>query len=246
MAEDEIQEELNILGNQAAPPEPENIQMGFVRTFFNNADPVMHLRKEMVAGSIEVPTGVWTNYFTPKPRTIPQFHVPLEWANFFATLLSPSHFERAKELLKSSALMAAIGGPNSIGLNIPSSCPVKAPSACTIIEEEQNTADTEKPEKEGEKMVTIPILGPEKESLTSIADTIVVAPGPVQGPNIASENEGITSNSDHGPEKEDLIPTAACKSGPRKKRTPVLVDSQVRRSPRIKKLQQRLQDFSVQ
>jgi hypothetical protein len=71
MVEDEIQEELNVLGNQAAPPEPENIQMGFVRTFFNNADPVMNLRKEKVAGSIEVPTGGWTNYFTPKLGTTP-------------------------------------------------------------------------------------------------------------------------------------------------------------------------------
>lgn len=80
------------------------------------------------------PTSPWAKFFAPSSKeAVPQFLVPKDWANFFTTLLmSPKHFNRAKELIQSKALLSCISNGQSIGFSLPSKRRVKSLPACTL------------------------------------------------------------------------------------------------------------------
>lgn len=121
-------------------------------------------------------------------------------------LLSPTHFKRVRELISSLALLAAIGSSELIGFSLPPVCPMKTPHSCKVVEQEVTEIEA-------------------SEDIT-------------EAPEELNEIEGLVPVVDETETEEELVPDDAPApplKKPRKKRTPVLVDSQVRRSPRIKK-----------
>jgi hypothetical protein len=87
----------------------------------------------------------WAKFFCPEMGSIPQYLVPLDWANFFsAMLLSPGHFVKAKELMKVKGLLPMISSLGSVGFSLPDKCPVKKPiSCCSLAEIEQEMSESE-------------------------------------------------------------------------------------------------------
>jgi len=136
---------------------------------------------------------MWKKFFAPQPRVAPQFTVPVEWAGFFtALLMSPGHFEKAKEFMQSTSLLPLIGEGHNISFSLPSTCPSKVPLTCKL-----------SPVSKAEDIEVDPKDAPPVDSDGSITST--------------------TKNSSTTNTKKT------------RKRATILVETQVRRSPRVQK-----------
>lgn len=113
----------------------------------------------------------------------------MDWARFFyALLLSPNHFERAKEILKAVQLLSCISDGKCIGFELPDKCPVKTAPIYSLLDSDK--------------------LTPVVDELVPTVDDDIVVPPP----------------QDNAPAKKG-----------REKKRPVIVKSDVRRSPRMTK-----------
>jgi hypothetical protein len=187
------------------------------------------------------PSGYWAKYFAPQLGVAPACLVPGPWANFFtAILLSPNSFNNAKEMLKTTRMMAALDDQNStVGFQLPAACPIKAKIVC-LEDDELNLPADQKTKQKG------PLFTP-----STMNETIVIDGGIPeftlgkndsfgddthhneildQGNELAMEPEnGLAPVLD--PSKENSPPPGKKKSAGRAQ---VVVDSEVRRSPRLK------------
>lgn len=71
--------------------------------------------------------GPWAKLFVPaRGNSAPQVSIPQNWVNFFSTiLLSPKHFEQAKELVQHKPLISCICDSPMVGFALPDKCPVQ-------------------------------------------------------------------------------------------------------------------------
>lgn len=129
MNDEELQQDHENM-NQNVPNGHHNLQIGFVLTSFHNRPvPDSYLNWE----------GPWAKFFKPAPGSVPHSLIPKDWASFFsAVLLSPDHFEKAKNLLKVKNLLKAISDDQCVGFTIPEKCPTSASLPnCTLTELDQ-------------------------------------------------------------------------------------------------------------
>jgi hypothetical protein len=139
MNDDEIQQQINEEAAEVDQAIQNNIQVGYAMI----ADAPMPLFPGLSNGLAGY-AGPWDKFFSPPAGSTPQFFVPMDWVNFFtAALLTPMHFDKAKELLRSNSLLANISNEKCIGFSLPNKCPSKTPPSCAILEMEQEISDVD-------------------------------------------------------------------------------------------------------
>jgi hypothetical protein len=193
-------------------------------------DPVQGLLEQQMrrksAVNFSDPSGLWGKFFAPSIGKTPTCFVPPQWANFFtAALLSPKLFSQTKDLLATKGLTAALDGIPSVGFVLPPACPAKNPPACSLTEIQGVSEKTTNPEQEVVRITEL-----DDEGSVKIHDEMMNEAG----------QEGNVMMNESGQE-EDMIqldepsPSKKQDGTNRKKNKPTMVvESQVRRSPRVK------------
>lgn len=148
---------------------------------------------------------MWRKHFAPQPGMV-QFSVPSVLAQFFtALLMSPTHFGLAKNLLQSSELLSNISDGQNVKFCLPNSCPSKVPLGCSL---------------------SSAVFEDEKSKQTLSAEAEDTEVDVEEAPPVDS-NGSLVVDVDPGEVK-----TPAKRN---RKKTVILVESEVRRSPRVKK-----------
>lgn len=116
--------------------------MGFV--LLNNETPLPSPFPPKAAASFH-PLGPWAKFFEPKnSKNIPHCLFPNDWVKFFvALLLSPSHFECAKGILQSGALLSCLNEDSGPELSLCSKCPVTKAPFCSLFELEPDVSEVD-------------------------------------------------------------------------------------------------------
>lgn len=132
MNEDEIQEQLGEEAAQANQAGAQNLHVGFV--LINNEPFLPMTTKKPSLFDFDNPSRPWAKFFAPKQtKSIPQFLIPKDWANFFTSLLmSPLHFNCARELMQSKALLSCISDEQTVGFSLPKKCLVVSFPTCLV------------------------------------------------------------------------------------------------------------------
>lgn len=174
------------------------------------------------------PSGYWAKFFAPGLGGPPAYLVPSPWANFFtAILMSPKMFDNAKQVLKSAPLMAALDEQmEHVGFKLPQSCPSKVQLMCLeeiVTKSGVHLGGLDPSVKEGSTNEIGASLNPDLGK-----DETFILPD--------SELEASTEHDCNlGPDMalpEDTSLGQAKKKNAAKAQ--VIVDSEVRRSPRLK------------
>lgn len=176
MNDEELQQQDHENMNQNVPNGHHNLQFGLVLTSFHNRPvPDSYLNWE----------GAWAKFFKPALGSVPHSLIPMDWVSFFsAVLLSPNHFEKAKNLLKDKNLLKAISNDQCVGFNIPEKCPTSASRpSCTLTELDQELSALEQDQK-------LPTLVQEVTDIDpSEAPPVEKEPKKVRGKTIIVESE---------------------------------------------------------
>lgn len=141
MNDEEIQQQLEEEAAQENFIGAQNIHVGFALVNAVPTVPLPQLKPEL----FDSPLGPWAKFFGPKTvGPSPPVLVPVDWAKFFAALLlSPMHFVKAKEILKSSALLSCINQGSKIALSLPSKCHVQKAPSCILTEIEPDVSEVD-------------------------------------------------------------------------------------------------------
>lgn len=222
MAEDEIQQQLHEEAAQGVAFAPQNLQMGFVFTSFQPKLPSFgpsvfpsfqpNLPTASPEQSVPLPcfsdcSGMWKKFFAPL-HGVTQFSVPNEWASFFTKLLmSPTHFEKAKGFIQRPNLLSTLAEGSSVSFTLPKKCPNSSSITCKLSPLFE----------EGEHEGVLPV--PEDAECAEVDLE--------EAPPVDSDGSTVP----------DPMPCSTrmpvVKKG--KKKAPVLVESEGRRSPRLLK-----------
>lgn len=131
LAENFLNEEINedmLLGDGEEPVDevqPQNLHVGVVPFPENvTGDPVYLQKQNMIFNSIVHAPNRFEQFLAPSYQKGPTYVIPLAWVNFFLSLLmSPKHFDYAKELMASRLPASLLGTQDQVGLMVPNTCP---------------------------------------------------------------------------------------------------------------------------
>jgi hypothetical protein len=186
------------------------VQPGSLMNQFSPADSLGHFQKP-VPGAFNDPSGLWGKFFAPDLKKVPSCLVPPGWANFFtAALLTPQLFNQDKSFLPCTGLLASFDESPSVAFVLPDKCPVSGMPGCLTLE----TQDSPPIKETVLQQTTQSSLDNLLEAFEAVAD---------------QSDSDKANDSDTGSLVGKEIPSR------RMKKPRIIVDSEVRRSPRVKK-----------
>jgi hypothetical protein len=224
----EIQEQAAMAANQ-----PANIFIGRIQILER---PPLELFSQHSMGKAPGFTffdhsGLWGKFFAPSNGKKLVCTVPAEWANFFtASLLSPRMFGQTKEFMGAKTLINALGEDSSVGFVLPQSCPVKKSLTCVVDDEHKEFTDLEKAgASQTEEIVAIQA---EEQTGAKLAELEL---GQTDNGSSVEKLLGKEVLSQEGC-SEDIEKSSSSRPYCKKKANGkiIIVDTEVRRSPRVK------------